>query len=302
MTEHVERLNPNRPLPIVSYGLPYEEAIARHLAETLHKTRPYLLVSGTLSRETDVVDRLRARLERDDGGSSGTALVGVRRGMHSHTLYADLLEVLADLRATRADAIVVVGGGSLVDAAKALAFALANGADSHEALDALHANPDDLDARLQAQRGASLSMQGVSLYGVELGASHGIGHQLGPQGVPHAETTCVLLPAVLKYNARVNGDQQAQVAAALWDDPVVAAVLQKQFHLARDTADLGDVLDAIIRALDLPRTLAVYGIGRDKLDDIAVNSLTDLACQTNPVPLTEKKQVLEILEACLGET
>jgi alcohol dehydrogenase class IV len=37
-------------------------------------------------------------------------------------------------------------------------------------------------------------------------------------------------------------------------------------------------------------------VGRDALDELAANSLHDRWCKTNPVPLTEKGQVLEILE------
>ncbi|CAK7199998.1 hypothetical protein SEUCBS139899_002686 [Sporothrix eucalyptigena] len=415
MAEHIERFNPDKELPIITYGLPFEDAIAKHLTTTLARKQPYLLVSGSLSRSTDVVDRLTKRLRTD-----GAEVAGVCPGIRSHTLYEDLLPILAEMRKTKADSIVVVGGGSLVDAAKVLSFALANGVDSHEAFDRLaggvaeegqkdarkfseipylcatttlsageysafggatnerthhkqlfhdpspdnvghrvivvdprltltappsvwlstgmravdhcvetvcaaHPKPEataaalqgirqlvpallrskkdanDLDARLQAQLGASQSMKGVVVYDVKLGASHGIGHQLGPQGVPHAETTCVLLPAVLKYNARVNRDQQKLVLDTLWDEPIVAEALLKQARLDRETADLSDALDAIIRLLDLPRTLSHYGIGRDKLDSIATISLTDWMCQTNPVPLETAAQVKEILEQCLGE-
>ena len=115
------------------------------------------------------------------------------------------------------------------------------------------------------------------------------------------ETTCVLLPAVLKYNAPVNKDQQKLVLDTLWDEPIVAEALVTQGKLDRETADLGDALDAIIRALDLPRTLSHYGIGRDKLESIATLSLSDWMCKTNPVPLEKTEQIVEILEQCLGE-
>lgn len=109
----------------------------------------------------------------------------------------------------------------------------------------------------------------------------------------------MLLPAVLKYNARANAAQQQLVLDALWDEPTVADVLQKVYSLEKEEADLGDVIDAIIRALGLPRTLTHYGIGRDRLDDIAAAGLTDWMCRTNPVPLDNKEQVREILEKCL---
>lgn len=114
------------------------------------------------------------------------------------------------------------------------------------------------------------------------------------------ETTCIALPAVQKFNAKVNADRQAIVLNALWGNDKTAAVLGEH-GLVRDEADLGDALDAIIRELGFPRTLKEYGIGRDKLDAIAESSLKDALCQKNVIPLTEKEQVLEILEMCVGD-
>ncbi|KAH1346112.1 hypothetical protein KXX33_007946 [Aspergillus fumigatus] len=156
----------------------------------------------------------------------------------------------------------------------------------------------DRDARLQCQRGAVNAM--ATLTGgssVELGASHGIGHQLGPLGVGHGETSCILLPAVCKFNARhgANREQQERVRDFLVRNAEVARVLRDR-GVDASLADLGDVLDAVIRELGMPRSLKEVGVGRDALDELAANSLHDRWCKTNPVPLTEKKQVLEILE------
>ncbi|RWQ97548.1 iron-containing alcohol dehydrogenase-domain containing protein [Paecilomyces variotii] len=125
--------------------------------------------------------------------------------------------------------------------------------------------------------------------------------KLGPLGVGHGETSCILLPAVCKYNAskNANNDSQQRVLGFLTSDPIVSEVLEtRQVDVAN--ADLGDVLDAIIRELGLPRSLADVGVGRDKLDQLAVNSLKDRCCVTNPVPLKEKEQVFEILEMVVG--
>lgn len=46
--------------------------------------------------------------------------------------------------------------------------------------------------------------------GVLPGASHGIGHQLGSLGVGHGETSCILLPAVCKWNAKQNANVERQ--------------------------------------------------------------------------------------------
>lgn len=60
-------------------------------------------------------------------------------------------------------------------------------------------------------------------------------------------------------------------------------------------ADLADVLDVVIRELGMPRSLKAVGVGPDQLDALAVTSLHDRWCQSNPVPLKEKEQVLDIL-------
>lgn len=121
--------------------------------------------------------------------------------------------------------------------------------------------------------------------------------QLGPLGVGHGETSCILLPAVCKYNAKynANNDRQSRLRDFLLKQPILEKVSESR-GLNKETADLGDVLDALFRELGMPRSLGEVGVGRDQLDGLAANSLHDRWCRTNPVPLNEKAQVLEILE------
>ncbi|MCJ1375249.1 hypothetical protein MMC20_006483 [Loxospora ochrophaea] len=155
----------------------------------------------------------------------------------------------------------------------------------------------DIEARHLCQMGAIEAMKGVG-QGVPMGASHGIGHQLGPLGVGHGETSCILLPAVCKFNASHNANptQQRRVLAILWSDPETKRVLEDSWHLKQSQADLGDVLDAIIRELGLPRSLRDVGVDRSRIDRLAETSLFDRWVGTNPVPLREKAQVLQVLE------
>lgn len=120
---------------------------------------------------------------------------------------------------------------------------------------------------------------------------------MGPLGVGHGETSCILLPAVCKFNARHNANtaRQTVVRDFLLAQPVVADALTRRGGDV-STADLGDVLDAVIRELGMPRSLHEVNVGRDQLDALAANSLHDRWCKSNPVPLQEKNQVLEILE------
>ncbi|KAJ7806020.1 putative Fe-containing alcohol dehydrogenase [Mycena olivaceomarginata] len=134
------------------------------------------------------------------------------------------------------------------------------------------------------------------------GASHAIGHMLGPFGVGHGQMSGILLPAVCKYNAlhRANLDRQAIVTTILWGVPEMRRLAENK-GLKEDRADLGDLLDVLVRALGMPRTLAEVGVRRERLDQLAEYSLLDVWSATNPVPLTEKAQVMEILEMVAGD-
>lgn len=162
-------------------------------------------------------------------------------------------------------------------------------------------DPADLDARLQCQLAANYILV-MLLYAPEImlaGASHGIGHQLGPLGVGHGHTSCVLLPAVLKYNSRVNADKQAKVKQIIWAEPDVVAVL-KQKGLSKESSDVGDALRVFFAELGMPASLNEVGVGRDSFEVVARNSIRDPCCVANPIPLKEEAQVLEILEMVAG--
>src|SRR5262245_11425876 len=63
-----------------------------------------------------------------------------------------------------------------------------------KSLRAVRADPADIDARGELQYGAFLSMCGAAAGGT-VGVGHAIGHPLGAHcGVPHGETSCVMLP------------------------------------------------------------------------------------------------------------
>jgi maleylacetate reductase len=133
-------------------------------------------------------------------------------------------------------------------------------------LPAVKANPADLDARLDCQIGAWMSMVG-SQTGVSKGASHGIGHVLGGTAdVPHGYTSCVMLPQVLRFNLEVNADKQARVSEALGHPGEPAA----------------DVVAGLIAGLGLPTRLRDVGVRQDQLDVIAENSMHDRWIHTNP--------------------
>ncbi|KAM0338170.1 hypothetical protein ACHAPU_011420 [Fusarium lateritium] len=157
-------------------------------------------------------------------------------------------------------------------------------------------DPQDLEARHLCQTGVMGAMRAVSS-GVPMGASHAIGHQLGPLGVGHGETSCILLPAVCKFNANkgVNNDRQKRTIDILLKQQTVKSLLQSK-ELWSSEMDLGDILDLIIRELDMPRTLKDVGVTAGKLPGLAENSLNDIWIKTNPYKITKKEEVMEILK------
>ncbi|KAJ5894971.1 hypothetical protein N7495_006662 [Penicillium taxi] len=397
-SETVRPAFPGRERPLLSYGIEFPAAAVHHITETFRASRVYVICSGSLSRNTDALDRLIAALGPEN-------VAGRRIGMQTHTLWSEVLEIVKDARNVKADLLLTLGAGSLTDGAKITALALANDVRTADDLKSLAQGPNrrseilgpsvqiisiptslsageysdfaggtddrsrrkysfqapcrgpqlvildpdlvtktpdsiwlstgmravdhcvetlcavvgvspasdklaerallllvpgllqckktqkDHDAYLLCQLGSVDAMAACTSGSVELGASHGIGHQLGPLGVGHGETSCILLPAVCKFNAAydANRGRQEHVRKLLIHEPAVLGVLkERSVDIAK--ADLGDVLDAIIRELGMPRSL------RDVLDGLAEHSLDDRWCKTNPVPLKEKGQVLEILE------
>nr|A0A3G9HPE6.1 RecName: Full=Dehydrogenase ALT3; AltName: Full=AAL-toxin biosynthesis cluster protein 3 [Alternaria alternata]BBG74269.1 Fe-containing alcohol dehydrogenase [Alternaria alternata] len=155
-------------------------------------------------------------------------------------------------------------------------------------------NWNDEEARLQA----FLAVKECPRAGHNgIGASHGIGHQLGPLGVGHGETSCIILPWVLRYNWQ-HGDETARRRLGLaidtfWGQEKVAETLGAT-GLSRKDADLYDVVGAYISALGLPRTLGQFDIKEEQLEGLAESAMKDWCTKVNPVTLTKDK-VLDIL-------
>jgi alcohol dehydrogenase class IV len=57
--------------------------------------------------------------------------------MQPHTLYSEVLAVASEVKNSGADSIITLGGGSLIDGAKGIVFAIANEADTMQKMDRL---------------------------------------------------------------------------------------------------------------------------------------------------------------------
>lgn len=105
----------NRERPLLSYGIAFPAAAARHVTETFNASRVYVICSGSLARNTDALDKLTAAL-------GPGKVVGHRIGMQSHTLWSEVLEIVEDARNVQADLLLTLGAGTLTDGAKIAAF------------------------------------------------------------------------------------------------------------------------------------------------------------------------------------
>ena len=97
--------------------------------DRLSASRAFLMVSGTLNRQTDEIEKIRDAL--------AARFAGLFDAMPQHTPREAVIAATDAARAARADLIVTVGGGSVTDGAKAVQLCLANDVRSAEALDAL---------------------------------------------------------------------------------------------------------------------------------------------------------------------
>lgn len=135
-----------------------------------------------------------------------------------------------------------------------------------------------------------------------MGGSHAIGHMLGPLGVPHGITSCIMCPAVMRYNIQHGSNnqeipqRQEKVRRILWLQELVRKTLQNA-GFDEENADLSEMLDVIIRELGMPRTLREVGVDKNVIPALSERALADFWAKTNPVPLVKAEQVQEILEA-----
>ena len=112
--------------------------------------------------------------------------------------------------------------------------------------------------------------------GVPMGASHGIGYVLGAAfDIPHGHTSCIMLPAVMRWNKAANPGRQAMVAAAM----------------GHPGEDAGDLLDTFIGDLGMPRSLSAVNIGPDNFDRIAEQAMATPWVPRNPRPISSPPQV-----------
>lgn len=161
--------------------------------------------------------------------------------------------------------------------------ALAIGALSRlvPALKACLERPTCSQARLDAFVGAWLAIQGLAR-GIDAGASHGIGHALGGStGMSHGETSSVMLPHVLRFNASVNRARQQDLAR----------------HMGADGDTLADIVGGLFGQLGLPSRLRDAGVQTNQLAQVARQAMDEPWVIANPRHFDDENTMLNLLHS-----
>ncbi len=149
------------------------------------------------------------------------------------------------------------------------------------------ADPGDLASRTQAHIAAWMSVCGLA--NVNLGLSHGIGHQLGARNdVPHGVTSCVMMAPTMEFNAKHVGTRQSWIAEIMGCDV-------RNLDPSAASAAGRDAVRALVTDLDLPHRLRDVGVSEDDFPALAKDALEDLIVATNPRPVDSVEDVIEVL-------
>jgi maleylacetate reductase len=150
-----------------------------------------------------------------------------------------------------------------------------------EGLPRVAAAAGDLHARALCQQAAWLSVMG-GWAAVPVGASHGLGYILGAaRGVPHGVTSCLMLHAVMRWNAPVNAARQADIAAIFGG------------------TEAGPAIEDFVAGLGLPTRLHQQGITEAEIVGLAARWTGDAPIATNPRPVRGAADLEEILRLAL---
>jgi maleylacetate reductase len=152
----------------VVFGRPAAEAVVAQL-DRLGAARAFLMVSGTLNRGSDEIEKIRKAL--------GSRCVATFDAMPPHTPREAVIAATEQARAANADLIVTVGGGSITDGAKAVQLCLANNVGS----------VDDID-RIRAIKGVAPPMNAPTVRQISVPTTIAGGEFSAIAGVTNART------------------------------------------------------------------------------------------------------------------
>ncbi len=149
------------------------------------------------------------------------------------------------------------------------------------------ADSSDLEALSQVQVAACLS--GMGVYSAWTGIHHAIVHVIGGRyKAPHAEIHALMLPYGMRWNLDVVQRHYLRMAREIG----IEAANEKELAAA-----VPEYVYAMNQKMGLPLKLRDLGVPRDGLQQLSVDTLSDYSIHTNPKPVRNAAQVLEVLEA-----
>lgn len=182
------------------------------------------------------------------------------------------------------EALCSVNAHPFTDALAARALSMLN-----HALRETFSQPEAIAPRSLAQQAAWMSVCGLA--NVNLGLSHGIGHQLGARNdVPHGVTSCVMMAPTMRFNRDHVLQRHGEIAQLLGVD---TAGLDAQ--AAAEAA--ADAVAKLVSDLALPSRLRDVGVAEADFPALAADAMEDMIVASNPRPVTSVEDVIEVLRS-----
>lgn len=148
-------------------------------------------------------------------------------------------------------------------------------------------DPANLEARLNCQLGAWLSILGIINVGI--GISHAIGHQLGGLcHVPHGQTSCIILPHAMEFNLLVVAHRLALVAEAAGFDI-------KGMNSIQAAREAIAAVRNLVQEMGCPYRLRDVGVKEADLPLVAETVMKEVPLFENPRPIKDVEEVMNIL-------
>ena len=129
------------PMERVYFGRSFDDAVMEEV-ERLDARRVFLLVSNTLNRKTDEIEKVRSRL--------GTRYAATFDEMPAHIPRDAVLRAAAVARDAGTDLVLTIGGGSVTDAGKNVVLALEHGITTLEGFEPFRLKTDPASGTVEA--------------------------------------------------------------------------------------------------------------------------------------------------------
>jgi len=132
-------------------------------------------------------------------------------------------------------------------------------------------------------------MSAMNFSTTRLGLVAALRHPLGARGVAHGVASTIVLPHVLNWNLAWIAEKLARAHARLTRDEASRAPDQ-------DARKFIHAIENLIRSLELPTRLRDVNISEDDLPAIAEHAAHSFAIATNPRPVKNGSELVELLE------